>query len=150
MLPWTRKASPRSPSRRHAWAFAFPGCAAMLFAKSIAAQPGKANAQAWRRLGLRGDAFRVHGSIVRRCAQRANQGVPEAGRRKSLDSGRQDKCGIKRPLLDASPVAVGLGDDLEQVAARVLEVDAATAEVAVDLALLLLPRVRPVLELLLL
>src|SRR5207244_4830143 len=42
--------------------------------------------------------------------------------------------------------SIGPGDDLHQVAARVLEVDAAAAEVAVDLARLLLSGVSPVLE----
>src|SRR5213594_4064137 len=47
----------------------------------------------------------------------------------------------------AGPVAVGLGDDLEQVAAQILEVDAAAAEMVVDLAFLLLSGIGPVLEL---
>ena len=50
----------------------------------------------------------------------------------------------------ARPVAVRPGDDLEQVAARVLEVNAAAAEVGVGLALLLLPGIGPVFQLALL
>src|ERR1051325_9294757 len=53
--------------------------------------------------------------------------------------------GPARPL-GRELAAVGPGDDLEQVAARILEVDAASAVVAVDLPFLLLAGIRPVLE----
>src|SRR2546429_8082681 len=45
------------------------------------------------------------------------------------------------------PIAVWLGDDLEQVAAQILEVDATATEIVVDLSLLLLFGIGPVLEL---
>src|SRR5688500_13105291 len=45
-----------------------------------------------------------------------------------------------------SGAAVGTGEDLEEMPARVLEVNAPAAEVMIDLARLLLPRIGPVLE----
>src|SRR6185295_3076290 len=56
------------------------------------------------------------------------------------------RCNRARRLPARRLAAVGLGDDLEQVAARVPEVDAASAVVAVDLAFLLSPRIGPVLH----
>src|SRR5258708_5342424 len=51
---------------------------------------------------------------------------------------------------DTKLTAVRLGDDLEEVAARLFEVNAAAAVVVVDLALLLLHRIGPVVDALLL
>src|SRR4051794_3428620 len=48
--------------------------------------------------------------------------------------------------LEIVPASVRAGDDLEDVAARVFEIDAATAEVVVDLALLLQSRIGPMVE----
>src|SRR5439155_16150575 len=47
----------------------------------------------------------------------------------------------------AGPVAVGFGDDLEQVAAQIFEIHATAAEVVVDLSRLLLFGIGPGLEL---
>ena len=49
-------------------------------------------------------------------------------------------------MVQGAEASVRRGDDLEEVAARILEVHAAAAVVMVDLALLLLRRVGPVVE----
>src|SRR5438105_6496223 len=98
----------------------------------------------------RGEVPRLPRARSRRwpCARvpRAREPVPEKSPVSRLERGLESLRKIIPAPSPNSAAAVRARDDLEEVAARVLEVHAAAAVVVVDLALLALARIRPVVE----